>query len=212
MQQYKDRDPKWIKLDRELLNNYAFTQLCDQFKYHVIGLRLLAAQIGNKIPNDPEWIRGRISASTAVDTKALITAGFIEPYDGEEHCVRNCTDLYTEKRREEESKEEKSIFTIQQVEDSAIQVGLTPTEAKDFFDHYNAQGWKRGNGLPIENLPSQMAIWKKNGHKFNGSEDDKQSDIRKAMEDVANRDRRKNKGIMAVVNTRSDVASSEVLF
>jgi hypothetical protein len=39
MQQYKDRDPKWIKLDRELLDNYEFSKLDDEYPMMRNGYR-----------------------------------------------------------------------------------------------------------------------------------------------------------------------------
>jgi len=110
MQQYKDRDPKWIKLDRELLNNYEFTELPDDYKYHVIGLRLLVAQIGNKLPNNPEWLQSRIASNSPINLDVLIRNGFLESFDGKEICVRDCTGLYTEKRREKKNREEKTTL------------------------------------------------------------------------------------------------------
>jgi hypothetical protein len=106
--------------------------------------------------------------------------------------------------------EDDNIYTLQQCENEFFKQGGTDQDAKEFFIHYDSQGWLKGNGLPITGLSSQITKWRLNPIK--PKEGDKQSDIRKALEDVANRDRRKNKGIMAVVNTRSDVASSEAIF
>jgi len=102
-QQYKDRDPKWIKLYRSLLDHYEFTHLSDAQKFHWVGLLLLAAKLDNKIPADEKWIATRMSASTKVDLKPLFDADFIELYDS----VQNCTELYESVPREEESREEK---------------------------------------------------------------------------------------------------------
>jgi hypothetical protein len=103
MQQYKDRDPKWIKVYRELLDDYEFSKLDDVSKYHVIGLRLLAAKLDNKIPNDPDWIQKKLSSSHEVSIQALVDAGFIEEHDGTEDCtVQNCTNMYLETEGETE--------------------------------------------------------------------------------------------------------------
>ena len=106
MQQYKDRDPKWIKLDGLLLDDYEFTRLDDAAKYHVIGLRLLAAKLANKIPNDAEWLKNKLSATELPNIQLLINAGFIEPYDGKETCVQIRTKAYLEESRGDKSKEE----------------------------------------------------------------------------------------------------------
>jgi hypothetical protein len=57
-------------------------------------------------------------------------------------------------------------FTLKEVQDSAYLVGLNPEQSKLFFDHYNAQGWRRANGLAITDLPSMLAWWKQNQCKF----------------------------------------------
>ena len=59
-QHYKDRDPKWIKLYRELLDNYEYSHLPDTAKAHLVGVWLLAAKMDNKIPWDAKWIATRI--------------------------------------------------------------------------------------------------------------------------------------------------------
>ena len=71
LQQYKDRDPKWIKVYRELLDNYNYTCLPDADKSHIIGLWLLAAKLDNKIPNDKTWIQRRIGATKPPDLQLL---------------------------------------------------------------------------------------------------------------------------------------------
>ncbi len=88
LQQYKDRDPKWIKVYRELLDDYRYSRLSDTQKSHVIGLWLLAAKLDNKIPFDAEWIKLRIGSSELPDLTALTEAGFIELYNGSENCVQ----------------------------------------------------------------------------------------------------------------------------
>ena len=90
-QQYKDRDPKWIKVYRDLTDNFEFSQLPDSSKGHLLGLWLLAAKLDNKIPEDANWIKLRINATVKIDLDLLKSAGFIEPYSS----VQNCTDSYS---------------------------------------------------------------------------------------------------------------------
>jgi len=56
-------------------------------------------------------------------------------------------------------------FTEKETMDAAFIVGMTEGDAEEFFNHYNAQGWVRGNGLPITNLVSAIKIWRNNMHK-----------------------------------------------
>ena len=76
-QHYKDRSPPWIKLYNELLDDYAFSTLPDQTKFHLVAIWLLASRTENKIPHDPAWIASRINAKNRVDLDALEKAGFI---------------------------------------------------------------------------------------------------------------------------------------
>lgn len=41
-------------------------------------------------------------------------------------------------------------------------IGLTENEANAMFDHYNSQGWIRGNGQAVTNIHSLAARWKIN--------------------------------------------------
>jgi hypothetical protein len=76
-QHYKDRSPPWIKLDTELLDDFAFGCLQDASKMHLVSIWLLAARTDSKVPYDAEWIAKRINATEPVDLDALIAAGFI---------------------------------------------------------------------------------------------------------------------------------------
>ena len=103
-QQYKDRDPKWIKLHRDLLDNYEFDLLDEVAQIHLMKIWLLAAKLGNKIPNDPAWIARKIGAKSEVDIKQLVTSGFLVPYQS----VQECTEKYSRAgtRSPEKEKEE----------------------------------------------------------------------------------------------------------
>ena len=76
-QHYKDRCPPWIKLHRDLLNDYKFACLQDASKAHLLAIWLLASQMDNKIPNDPKWIERKINATQPIDLKRLIDSGFL---------------------------------------------------------------------------------------------------------------------------------------
>ena len=104
-QQYKDRDPKWIKFYRDVLDDYEIEQLSEISQLHLFKIWLLAAKHSNKIPNDPKWIAKKIGAKSKVDIKQLVTAGFLDVYDN----VQPCTETYleTEEEREVEAEVEK---------------------------------------------------------------------------------------------------------
>lgn len=77
-QHYKDREPTWIKLHRELLNDYQFSLLPDLSKAHLMMIWLLASQTENKIPNDARWISQKIGATDKIDINLLIAQGYLE--------------------------------------------------------------------------------------------------------------------------------------
>lgn len=117
-QHYKDRSPPWIKFYNSLLEDPGMAALPDASKAHLFGIWLLASRLGNKIPNDSEFIGRRINATTAVDIKSLILFGFLEPMaECLQHasnplatCATPSRDLYleTEERRGEERERERA--------------------------------------------------------------------------------------------------------
>jgi hypothetical protein len=77
-QHYKHRDPPWIKLHSSLFEDEAFAALPDTSKAHLMGIWLLASRLNNRIPASAAFITKRINATTPVDLKALMDAGFLE--------------------------------------------------------------------------------------------------------------------------------------
>lgn len=77
-QHYKDRNPPWIKLHRDLLNNYDFSRLSDASKLHLIMIWILASQMDNLLPADPDWLAKRMNANSKVDLRSLIESGFVQ--------------------------------------------------------------------------------------------------------------------------------------
>jgi len=118
-QAFKDREPKWIKVYRSLLNDYDFCQLTDSARGHLICLWLLAAETDNKIAYDANWIKSRINATSKIDLIILINHGFLEVYEENPPSVQPTPDVCTDDpdhpysdpesvvHREEERREEK---------------------------------------------------------------------------------------------------------
>lgn len=77
-QHYKDRNPPWIKLHTELLDNYEFSQLHDASKLLAFCILLLAARSDNKIPHDPAWIQSRANLKQEPNLQPLFDERFIE--------------------------------------------------------------------------------------------------------------------------------------
>jgi len=99
-------------------------------------------------------------------------------------------------------------FSEQQCKDAFFYRTGSEKGAIEFHRYYGSQGWKKANGLAITNLDLQVANWINNPKR----EDDKDGFMEKVMKDVTDRDSRKNKGIMAVIDTRSNISTDEELF
>lgn len=59
-----------------------------------------------------------------------------------------------------------NTYTLQQCKDAALLAGLTEKDAEHYFNHFNSQGWKKGNDQSITNLQSHMAMWRLNKPAF----------------------------------------------
>lgn len=102
-QHYKDRNPPWIKLYNELLDDYDFGRLQDASKMHLIAIWLLASRSDNRIPYDSEWVSRRINATDPVDLDTLVKAGFIEI---EQDCSNSLAECRQDARPEREGETE----------------------------------------------------------------------------------------------------------
>lgn len=76
-QHYKDRNPPWIKLHRSLLNDYEFACLQDASKLHLMLIWLLASQMNNEIPSDPDYLKRALHLAETPDLNELIDKGFL---------------------------------------------------------------------------------------------------------------------------------------
>jgi hypothetical protein len=66
-----ERTRSGIKMPCDLLNDERFRQLADTQKAHLLCLLLLAARMGNVLPNRPAKLGGLIGATEAVDISGL---------------------------------------------------------------------------------------------------------------------------------------------
>lgn len=76
-QHYGDRTPPWIKLYNSLLEDFAFSQLPDQSKAHLVGIWLLASRLGGRVPNDAKFIASKIGANSRIDLPSLVESGWL---------------------------------------------------------------------------------------------------------------------------------------
>lgn len=76
-QHYRDRVPPWIKFYNRVLDDYAFLQLSDASRSHLMLMWLLASRHKNRIPYDEKFIAAKISARSKIDFAGLLASGFI---------------------------------------------------------------------------------------------------------------------------------------
>ena len=112
-QHYKDRNPPWIKLHRTIFTDYEFSCLQDASKLQLILIWMLASQLENKIPYDPDWVKSQIGVKGKVDLKVLENKGFIfvdsdslaeckQSADGETEAYKQETEAYKQETETEE--------------------------------------------------------------------------------------------------------------
>jgi len=80
-QHYKDRNPPWIKLHRELLISRTWLTADDASRVLAIVCMVLAAETGNKIPLDIAYIKRRAYLNQDPDFAQLVASQFIEIVD-----------------------------------------------------------------------------------------------------------------------------------
>lgn len=111
-QHYKHRNPTWIKSYSSLLSCYEYTCLQDDSKLLYHTLLLMAGRFDNKIPLDPQFIQSQGTIRANIDLQPLVNAGFIKCYNLDSTPIEVCYNPDSKsvaQRREEKSREEKSI-------------------------------------------------------------------------------------------------------
>lgn len=76
-QHYKHRNPPWIKLHLELLDDVDFLRMPDASKWHYVGLLLLASRHENNIQADKDYIKNRLGLTTDLDVNARFIRGHV---------------------------------------------------------------------------------------------------------------------------------------
>lgn len=117
-QHYKDRNPPWIKLHNQLLDNYEFEQLTDATKGHLLCIWMLASRTNNKLPLDQSWIKRKIGANSPVDLKTLESSGFIELQDMEHDASKPLVSEEERRDREEKSITKEVDYTCTRMSES----------------------------------------------------------------------------------------------
>lgn len=98
LQHYKDRNPIWIKLHCAILDDYEFSALPDETKFHAVSLMLLASRLNNKFPDDEAWLRRRIGANVEINLKVLLEIDFLEVVKEEKTSAKNAANARKSKK------------------------------------------------------------------------------------------------------------------
>jgi hypothetical protein len=78
LQHYKQRNPPWIKLYRDIFNDPDFQALSDSARIQLLFLETLAPEFDNKIPYDLEYLKRRLATKERFQIPALERAGFVK--------------------------------------------------------------------------------------------------------------------------------------
>ena len=115
-QHYRDRNPPWIKLHRELLTSHTWVGADDASRALAIAIMLLAAANGNRIPADPAYIKRVAYLNSQPDFSFLIKSEFIDIVDENGNASNTLADASTmqayarpETETETETETEKKI-------------------------------------------------------------------------------------------------------
>jgi hypothetical protein len=75
-QHYKQRNPPWIKLPQDIIDDYAFSAMPSASKAHLLLLWLAAARCDNRFPADDVWLSHR-TACPDFRIAPLLEVGFV---------------------------------------------------------------------------------------------------------------------------------------
>jgi hypothetical protein len=145
-QHYKDRDPPWIKLHRDLLTSQTWVTLSDASRVLAIASMLVAAGTDNKIPTNPEFMKRR-AYMNKVDFAPLVEAGFLELVNDvnavadastmladDSNPLANDTECYSESEKRRDREEERRPAS----KGSRLPKDWTPTQEE--LEYAAAQG------------------------------------------------------------------------
>lgn len=169
-QHYKDRNPPWIKLHRDLLRDYEFNCLQDASKLQLMLIWLLASQMDNKIPADVVFIKSQLGIKGEVCLKELINKGFLVDDSGmladckQSAIVETETEAYSEEKEKERKKTK-----------AKKNPPLNPPRGKcDIPDWINPNDWndwvelRRKSKKPLTDRASELAVQKLQAFKDEG--------------------------------------------
>lgn len=185
-QHYKDRKPQWIKLHRDLLNDFSYSMVRIGTKATLPLLWLLACEYEDGvIYASIEEIAFRIhidksTVQTAVDE--LIDIGY---FTSDSNLVQNGTDCYPREEKRREEKESVPLFTFSLKRQTSV-TGLSKEYLSNLKEYIKSSGYSLSyedfiNGLEAKgnkykNFKSAYITWAKNYDKWNNDKKPIQKD------------------------------------
>ena len=186
-QHYSQRNPPWIKLHNQLLDNYNYGCLQDDSKLLLITLFMLASRTENNIPADLEWIKIKGGLRNEVNLEPLIKANFINYVatckQDDSKMIATCNQVVcTEKSRVEKSRVEKKreegmarslIFQKPSIDEISTYCQERKNNVKPqmFFDYYESNGWVVGKNK-MKNWKAAIRTWEQRN--FEGGQNGQQ--------------------------------------
>lgn len=77
LQHYRERNPPWIKLYRDLFSDPDFQKLPESARLQLLFLQTLVPEFDNKIPYDAKWLQGRMATDERMQIPLLAKTGWI---------------------------------------------------------------------------------------------------------------------------------------
>ena len=151
-QHYKDRNPPWIKLHRDLMTSETWVSLDDAGRVLAIAIMLLAAATDNKIKSDKRYIQRVAYLHAEPDFQSLVDIGFIEIIDENREVASTLQAAAipeAEAYREEEEKKDVDVTRARAAHELSEKVGKITgwADSPNWFGDYArlhawlAQGW-----------------------------------------------------------------------
>jgi hypothetical protein len=81
-QHYKDRNPPWIKLHRDIMGSDDWIGWSDASRLLALTLMMIASESYGIIKADMNYIRKRSNIDGEIDLEPLVESGFIQCYEG----------------------------------------------------------------------------------------------------------------------------------
>lgn len=110
-QHYRDRNPLWVKLYRDLLDDAELMRLPDASKWLAVGLLLVAARHDNVFPNDPKWVGRKLYMDADADLESLLSVGFVETCDASTAQAPRKRRAMPKRRENREQKEQEQTLS-----------------------------------------------------------------------------------------------------